>query len=75
MAGFDPREQPGHFEEERMESGNIVERLRELAMHLDDVPREKIEDELLEAAEVIERLRAELNKVAPIVASEAPVKI
>jgi hypothetical protein len=48
-----------------MESGNIVERLRTLATHLDDYPREKIEDEILEAADVIERLRAELDKLAP----------
>lgn len=48
-----------------LESGNIVERLRAIATHFDAYPREKIEDELLEAAEVIERLRAELDKVAP----------
>ncbi|MDF2809240.1 MAG: hypothetical protein K0S56_271 [Microvirga sp.] len=48
-----------------MESGNIVERLQTLATHLDDYPREKIEDEILEAADVIERLRAELDKLAP----------
>lgn len=57
-----------------MESGNIVERLRELATRLDEVPREKIEDELLEAAEVIERLRAELDKVAPLAAKTAPAQ-
>lgn len=55
-----------------MESGNIVVRLRELVKRLDELPREKIEDEILEAADVIERLRAELDRLAPPATSSAP---
>ncbi|MBS7532159.1 hypothetical protein KHC28_00580 [Ancylobacter sonchi] len=54
-----------------MSSGNIVERLRAMAANLDGFPRDKIEDELSEAADVIERLRAELDKYLPPV--DAPV--
>ena len=48
-----------------LESGNIVDRLRALATHLDDYPRGKIEDEILEAADVIERLRAQRRQHGP----------
>ncbi|MCJ8143187.1 hypothetical protein MKI84_09670 [Ancylobacter sp. A5.8] len=53
-----------------MSSGNIVERLRAMAADIERFPRDKIEDELSEAADVIERLRAELDKFLPPV--EAP---
>lgn len=53
-----------------MSSGNIVERLRAMAAGLDQFPRDKIEDELSEAADVIERLRIELDRFLPPV--EAP---
>ncbi|MBB3770400.1 HPt (histidine-containing phosphotransfer) domain-containing protein [Angulomicrobium tetraedrale] len=46
-----------------MSSGNIVERLRAMAAHLDQFRRDKVEDELSEAADVIERLRAELDRM------------
>ncbi|WP_428030368.1 hypothetical protein [Ancylobacter sp.] len=46
-----------------MSSGNIVERLRAMAAGLDQFRRDKIEDELSEAADVIERLRAELDRL------------
>ncbi|WP_371346556.1 hypothetical protein [Ancylobacter sp. IITR112] len=46
-----------------MSSGNIVERLRAMAANLDQFRRDKIEDELSEAADVIERLRAELDRL------------
>ncbi|MFK8251496.1 hypothetical protein [Ancylobacter terrae] len=52
-----------------MSSGNIVERLRAMAAGLDRFPRDKVEDELSEAADVIERLRAELDKFLPPVAN------
>ncbi|GLK83574.1 hypothetical protein [Ancylobacter defluvii] len=55
-----------------MSSGNIVERLRAMAANLDQFPRDKIEDELSEAADVIERLRAELDKYLPPVEAPAP---
>lgn len=48
-----------------MSSGNIVERLRAMAANLDGFARDKVEDELSEAADVIERLRAELDKYLP----------
>jgi uncharacterized coiled-coil protein SlyX len=44
-------------------SGNIVERLRAMAADLDQFRRDKVEDELSEAADVIERLRAELDRM------------
>ncbi|MBS7546293.1 hypothetical protein [Ancylobacter oerskovii] len=53
-----------------MSSGNIVDRLRAMAADLDGFPRDKVEDELSEAADVIERLRSELDKYLPPV--EAP---
>lgn len=53
-----------------MSSGNIVERLRAMAADLDRFPRDKVEDELSEAADVIERLRAELDRFLPPVASD-----
>lgn len=53
-----------------MSSGNIVERLRAMAANLDGFARDKIEDELSEAADVIERLRAELDKYLPPVEPE-----
>ncbi|MCK0208366.1 hypothetical protein MWN33_10025 [Starkeya koreensis] len=46
-----------------MSSGNIVERLRAMAADLDSFRRDKVEDELSEAADVIERLRAELDRL------------
>ncbi|SCW40353.1 hypothetical protein [Ancylobacter rudongensis] len=46
-----------------MASGNIVERLRAMAADLDQFRRDKVEDELSEAADVIERLRAELDRM------------
>lgn len=46
-----------------MSSGNIVERLRAMAADLDQFRRDKVEDELSEAADVIERLRAELDRL------------
>ena len=46
-----------------MSSGNIVERLRAMAADLDAFRRDKVEDELSEAADVIERLRAELDRL------------
>lgn len=54
-----------------MSSGNIVERLRAMAANLDGFARDKVEDELSEAADVIERLRAELDKYLPPVEPEA----
>lgn len=54
-----------------MSSGNIVERLRTMAADLGRFPRDKIEDELSEAADVIERLRAELDKYLPPVTDDA----
>lgn len=48
-----------------MSSGNIIERLRAMAANLDQFPRDKVEDELSEAADVIERLRAELDRLEP----------
>jgi hypothetical protein len=53
-----------------MSSGNIVERLRAMAANLDGFARDKVEDELSEAADVIERLRAELDKYLPPVEPE-----
>lgn len=44
-----------------MTSGNIVERLRAMAADLDQFRRDKVEDQLSEAADVIERLRAALE--------------
>ncbi|MDR6953753.1 hypothetical protein J2X65_003116 [Ancylobacter sp. 3268] len=55
-----------------MSSGNIVERLRAMAANLDQFPRDKVEDELSEAADVIERLRAELDKYLPPVETPVP---
>lgn len=55
-----------------MSSGNIVERLRAMAADVERFPRDKIEDELSEAADVIERLRAELDKFLPPVEAPAP---
>ncbi|MFT0862401.1 hypothetical protein [Ancylobacter sp. G4_0304] len=55
-----------------MSSGNIVERLRAMAADIERFPRDKIEDELSEAADVIERLRAELDKFLPPVETPAP---
>ncbi|MDF2619905.1 MAG: hypothetical protein K0S00_2564 [Xanthobacteraceae bacterium] len=55
-----------------MSSGNIVERLRAMAADLDRFPRDKVEDELSEAADVIERLRAELDRVLPPAATDEP---
>jgi hypothetical protein len=53
-------------------SGNIVERLRAMAADLDQFRRDKIEDELSEAADVIERLRAELDRMeARLVAAQS----
>ena len=46
-----------------MPSGNIVERLRAMAADMDQFRRDKVEDELSEAADVIERLRAELDRM------------
>lgn len=46
-----------------MLSGNIVERLRTMAADLDQFRRGKVEDELSEAADVIERLRAEIARL------------
>ena len=51
-----------------MTSGNIVERLRAMAADLDQFRRDKVEDELSEAADVIERLRAELDRVEQLLA-------
>lgn len=51
-------------------SGNIVERLRAMAADIDGFTREKIEIELSEAADVIERLREELNHYLPPVATD-----
>lgn len=57
-----------------MTSGNIVERLRAMAADLDQFRRDKVEDELSEAADVIERLRAELDRMEKRLAAgtEAP---
>ncbi|MDQ0301650.1 hypothetical protein [Ancylobacter polymorphus] len=49
--------------ESNVPSGNIVERLRAMAADLDQFRRDKVEDELSEAADVIERLRAELDRM------------
>jgi hypothetical protein len=54
-----------------MSSGNIVERLRAMAADLDRFPRDKVEDELSEAADVIERLRAELDRLLPPAVTDA----
>jgi len=54
-------------------SGNIVERLRAMAADMDGFTREKIEIELSEAADVIERLREELNHYLPPVATDSAV--
>jgi len=54
-------------------SGNIVERLRAMAANMDGFTREKIEIELSEAADVIERLRAELNHYLPPVEPDTVV--
>lgn len=54
-------------------SGNIVERLRAMAADMDGFTREKIEIELSEAADVIERLREELNHYLPPVATDTAV--
>ncbi|MDQ0345697.1 hypothetical protein [Ancylobacter vacuolatus] len=55
-----------------MPNGNIVERLRAMAADLDQFRRDKVEDELSEAADVIERLRAELDRMeARLVAAQA----
>jgi len=56
-----------------MLSGNIVERLRAMAADLDGFSREKIEIELSEAADVIERLREELNHYLPAVPPDTEV--
>lgn len=50
-----------------MSSGNIVERLRAMAADLDSFRRDKVEDELSEAADVIERLRAELDRMEALI--------
>jgi len=50
-------------------SGNIVERLRAMAANLDQFRRDKVEDELSEAADVIERLRAELDRMDKLLES------
>ena len=70
-------EEVATISETDMSSGNIVERLRAMAADLDQFPRDKVEDELSEAADVIERLRAELDRVllpveAPPTAGNAP---
>ncbi|WP_421700670.1 hypothetical protein [Ancylobacter sp.] len=52
-----------------MSSGNIVERLRAMAANLDQFRRDKVEDELSEAADVIERLRAELDRMDKLLES------
>lgn len=49
--------------ESNVPNGNIVERLRAMAADLDQFRRDKVEDELSEAADVIERLRAELDRM------------
>ena len=54
-------------------SGNIVERLRAMAADMDGFTREKIEIELSEAADVIERLREEFNHYLPPVATDSAV--
>ena len=55
-----------------MPSGNIVERLRAMAADLEQFRRDKVEDELSEAADVIERLRAELDRMeARLAAAQA----
>lgn len=54
-----------------MSSGNIVERLRAMAADLERFPRDKVEDELSEAADVIERLRAELDRLLPPASTDA----
>ena len=51
-----------------MSSGNIVERLRAMAADLDQFRRDKVEDELSEAADVIERLRLELDRLEGLLA-------
>lgn len=55
--------------EDEMTSGNIVERLRAMAADLDQFRRDKVEDELSEAADVIELLRAELDRVEQLMAA------
>lgn len=55
-----------------MTSGNIVERLRAMAANLDQFRRDKVEDELSEAADVIERLRAELDRMEGLLNSASP---
>lgn len=52
-----------------MSSGNIVERLRAMAANLDQFRRDKVEDELSEAADVIERLRTELDRMDKLLES------
>ncbi|QIB35618.1 hypothetical protein [Ancylobacter pratisalsi] len=52
-----------------MTSGNIVERLRAMAADLEQFRRDKVEDELSEAADVIERLRAELDRMETLLKS------
>jgi hypothetical protein len=54
-------------------SGNIVERLRAMAANIDGFTREKIEIELSEAADVIERLREELDHYLPPVVTDTAV--
>ncbi|MCS0495895.1 hypothetical protein NVS89_12355 [Ancylobacter sp. MQZ15Z-1] len=55
-----------------MTSGNIVERLRAMAADIDSFRRDKVEDELSEAADVIERLRAELDRMESLLKQAAP---
>jgi len=55
-----------------MSSGNIVERLRAMAADLDQFRRDKVEDELSEAADVIERLRLELDRLEGLLAQSQP---
>ncbi|MCS0504688.1 hypothetical protein [Ancylobacter mangrovi] len=55
-----------------MTSGNIVERLRAMAADIDSFRRDKVEDELSEAADVIERLRAELDRMESLLKQVEP---
>lgn len=57
-----------------MTSGNIVERLRAMAANLDGFRRDKVEDQLSEAADVIERLRAALEAAQTTTPPRAPAE-
>ncbi len=55
-----------------MPNSNIVERLRAMAADLDAHPREKIEGQLSEAADVIELLRGEIDRLVDVAGEPTP---